>query len=481
MTSSTGEDGDDVITYDVVGGRDIIDGGANATANGDTFVLNGNATAESFRIYTRDAWIAAAGSVENQTIRIGQLNINTEIIVTRNGFTNAYVIAELDNIEEITINGSAASGPLLGGLIGGDNISIFGDFNTTSLNFNTIHVSGGVGDDTVDISGLTSEHRIVFDGGDGTNEVIGDSRSQDVLTNALLAQDAPTDDEAVVDVDADTTPTPTPETVAPVGLTLMGDAADNLQTGEGGDDVAMGRGGSDTVSVGSGDDFVDAGAGDDTVFAGSGNDMVYGGDGADVIMGGEGDDLITAGNGDDNVMGGKGNDAFVAGIADGADRYSGDHGIDTLDMSAISANIEANLGTGLSGYAQVLNGPRDTLYGIENIVTGSGNDTVTASGAHNVIDTGTGDDTVVFNSASDADGDTLLNFEAGDQIDVSAFMGGTVSLINGNAAGAGQIAMHFENIGNENFTVLDGQTLDGEHFKIDIKGHHNLTGTDFAA
>jgi Ca2+-binding RTX toxin-like protein len=480
-----GDDGDDVITYDVAGGRDIINGGANATALGDTFVLNGNATAESFNIYTRDAWIAAAGNLAAQAIRASQININSEIIVTRNGSNNGNVIAELDNIEEITINGSASSDPLVGGLIGGDNISIFGDFNSTSLNFNTIHVTGGVGDDTVDISGLTSDHRIVFDGGEGTNEVIGDTRPQDVLTNATMAQGAPTyeeDDDHNDDCEeGDDETTPTPVTAAPTDLTLMGDASDNLQTGEGGDDVAMGRGGSDTVSVGSGDDFVDAGTGDDTVFAGEGNDMVYGGDGADVIMGGDGNDLITAGNGDDNVMGGKGDDYFVAGVADGVDRYSGDLGSDTLDMSAISANIEANLGTGLSGYAQVLNGPRDTLYGIENIVTGSGNDTVTASGARNVIDTGTGQDTVVFNSASDADGDTLYNFEAGDRIDVSGFMGGTVSLINGNAAGAGQIAIHFENIGNENFTVLDGQSLDGEHFKIDIKGHHNLTGTDFAA
>ncbi len=483
-----------MITYDVVRWAMTSSTVANwrgsrLIRSSDTYVLNGTVgSAETFGIYTRADWLSFGGHTA------AQLQAGTEIVIARGGTANTNVISELDNIEEIIVNTTLASandgGGLPGSIVaGGDTINIFGDFTTTSLNFNTIHVTGGVGDDTVDISGLTSDHRIVFDGGEGTNEVIGETRSQDVLTNATMAQNAPTDeedddqeadhDDDCEDGDDDTSPTPV--TVAPTDLTLMGDASENLLTGEGGNDVAMGLGATDTISVGSGDDFVDAGAGDDYVFAGSGNDMIYGGDGADTIMGGDGNDLITAGNGDDNVMGGKGDDTFVAGVADGMDRYSGDLGNDTLDMSAISANIEANLGTGLSGYAQILNGPRDTLYGIENIVTGSGNDTVTASGARNVIDTGAGQDTVVFRSASDADGDTLYNFEAGDRIDVSAFMGGTVSLINGNAAEFGEIAIHFENIGNENFTVLDGLTQDGEHFKIDIKGHHNLTGTDFAA
>ncbi len=97
-----------------------------------------------------------------------------------------------------------------------------------------------------------------------------------------------------------------------------------------------------------------------------------------------------------------------------------------------------------------------------------------------MIDTGAGQDTVVFRTASDADGDTILNFQAGDKIDVSGFMG-SVTLVSGSSAAAGQIAMHFENIGGENFTVLDGLSTNGDHFKIDIKGHHTLTGTDFAS
>ena len=59
---------------------------------GDTFVINGNASAETYRIYTVAAATAAG---------ITGLNAATEIVITRNGTNNASVIAELTEIEEI--------------------------------------------------------------------------------------------------------------------------------------------------------------------------------------------------------------------------------------------------------------------------------------------------------------------------------------------------------------------------------------------
>ncbi len=476
--------GDDIMTYDVVGGRDFIDGGADGTALGDRYVLNGNNTAETFRIYTRAAWISAAVGALAQTARAAQLNANTEIVVTRNGGanpTNGDVISELDNIEEITINSSAASDPLAAGVIGGDTIAIFGDFNQTSLHFNTITINGGA-DDKVDISGLSSDHRIVFNGAANSNQVIGTLRPQDVI-NYANGTGGGDEDEDNTDTDnggGTVSPPPAPAE----DLTLIGDDTANLLTGAAGDDVALGKGADDMITTGSGNDFIDAGTGADTVLAGAGNDTVYGGDGADTIFGHAGDDMIDAGNGDDNVFGGANNDTFVAHANDGSDGYHGDAGIDTLDMSAVMANISANLGTGLAGWAKV-GAVTDQLYAVENIVTGGGDDTITASGAANVIDTGThsaaGHDTVVFQSATDADGDTILNFEAGDKIDVSGFMGGTVNLVNGTQAAAGQIAVSFENVGGENFTVLHGHDVNDNEFQLNIKGHHNLSGTDFAA
>ncbi|MEX1233987.1 MAG: peroxidase family protein [Roseovarius sp.] len=158
--------GDDLIIVNFAtgaGGRDIIDGGADE----DTFALTGNASAETFRIYTRDAAITAG---------LTGLAAATEIVITRN---NA-IIAELDNIEEIIINGTDATPPA-NGTVGGDTIVVFGDFSTTSLNLNTITINGTSGDDTVDITELTSAHRIVFRGEGGNDTIVGTLRPQDVI------------------------------------------------------------------------------------------------------------------------------------------------------------------------------------------------------------------------------------------------------------------------------------------------------------
>ena len=171
--------GDDTITYSTATtGRDFIDGGANGAA-GDTFILNGTAAAETFRVYSRAAALAAGMS---------GLNANTEIVITKDGTNNASIIAELDNIEEIKINtldvtANNGNGVLESGINGGDTIIVNGNFNApfTSLNFSTITVNGGIGTDTVDITGLTSAHRIVLNTNGGGDTIIGDQRAQDLI------------------------------------------------------------------------------------------------------------------------------------------------------------------------------------------------------------------------------------------------------------------------------------------------------------
>lgn len=149
------------------GGRDIIDGGADE----DTLEITGVAGAETFRVYTRDAALAAGMS---------GLAADTEIVITRNGTNNASIVGELDNIEEIIIN-SADATPPTNGVLGGDTIQVFGDFSTTSLNLDTIRINGTEGDDTVDISALNSAHRIVFRGAGGNDTIVGTLRPQDVI------------------------------------------------------------------------------------------------------------------------------------------------------------------------------------------------------------------------------------------------------------------------------------------------------------
>ncbi len=173
-------DGDDFISQTAVSdGRDFVDGGAGV----DTYTLHGvGGGAETFRIYTRAAWGAVAGN------DINALNANTEIVITRDGTGVGSIIAELDNIEEIRVNslnttannGNNATAPD-GGASGGDSIVVIGDFTSTSLDYNTIRVQGTSGNDTIDITGLTSAHRLVFESNGGLDTILGDVRTQDIF------------------------------------------------------------------------------------------------------------------------------------------------------------------------------------------------------------------------------------------------------------------------------------------------------------
>ena len=169
-----GGGGNDTVTQASTGGRDFVNGDTGT----DTYVLNGDASAEAFQVMTRSAAIAGGFT---------DLHSTTEIVITRNGA----VISELDNVEEISVNALAVSandgnGTPNGGTPNGDTVTIVGNFNETSLNFSTIRVNGGGGSDTVDISALTSEHRIVFNSGAGHDTVVGALRPQDTFDDAAL-------------------------------------------------------------------------------------------------------------------------------------------------------------------------------------------------------------------------------------------------------------------------------------------------------
>ena len=83
------------------------------------------------------------------------------------------MIAELDNVEEIRIGTQRRRN---GTVQGRRQTSI-----PTSLDFNTITIDGNAGDDTVDISQLTSAHRIVFRSNGGNDTIVGTLRPQDVI------------------------------------------------------------------------------------------------------------------------------------------------------------------------------------------------------------------------------------------------------------------------------------------------------------
>lgn len=530
--------GDDRINQTSNEGRDIVDGGAD----NDTYVLTGIGGpngAERFRIYAvtnnQNASLAAMlGTVFLPT---------TEIVITRalaNGAET--VVAELDNIEEIVVNtlgvtADNGNGAPDGGTNGGDIIEVIGNFDTTSLNFSTITIDGSAGDDVVDISALSSAHRIVFRSNGGNDTIVGTLRPQDVVEVAPDANpedysetdhgdgtttlsngshsltftgEAPTlvdagtgpdhDDDGSDDDEEDDDDVVVPPPSGTAALTLIGTASSDallgasgddvilggagtdVLVGQGGSDILRGEDGDDVITGGDGDDFVNAGLGDDEVHAGDGVDVVFGGAGADQIFAGAGDDVIEGGAGDDRVWAGEGDDTVIATLNDGNDVYWGEVGIDTLDYAASSANLTVDLGNGFNSRGSVSGGTTgsDTFYGFENFVGGSGHDTITASNAVNIIDGGLGDDVFKFSSAASANGDTIYGFQTGDRIDFTGM--GAMKLEAGQTIDAiGDVVITHEMRDGEEFTVIRGNTQgdNAADFELSLHGRHNLTVNDF--
>lgn len=482
----------------------------NDLAESDTVTINGNNSVEDFKVYARANAIAAGFT---------DLKTDTEIVITRNGV----VIAELDNVEEIIINTAG----------GVDTVTAIGNFNPTSLAFNTITINSE-GDETIDISGLESEHRIHVRSNGGNINVIGGARPQDTFetTGTVTHDGEPSDDDDTPDTstptdddddtssggdnnnggsssggddddDDGTTPLPvaartligTAAADVLVGAggadTILGGGAGDIVSGDAGNDTLKGEDGDDLVTAGDGDDGVTGGAGDDELHGGSGDDMLFGNSGRDMIHGEGGNDFIEGGAGEDQIWAGAGNDTVIASAGDGDDQYWGGDGNDTLDYAVATANLTVDLGNGFMQRGQVSGGMTgtDVAYGFENVVTGSGHDTITATAAVNIMDGGLGNDTFRFLSAGAANGDSIHGFQPGDKIDFAAIDANTgaagaqhFSLASGGSlTAAGQVVVTHEVLDGNEFTVIHGNVdsnTDAD-FVLMLKGNYNLTASDF--
>lgn len=129
-------------------------------------------------------------------------------------------------------------------------------------------------------------------------------------------------------------------------------------------------------------------AGDDVICGLGGNDTINGLGGNDTIFGGAGNDRINGGLGDDQLIG----DA-------GADTLSGGPGADTADYSSTSASLTITIdGRANDG----IRNERDSVaLDVENVLGGSGTDSITGSPAANELDGGTGNDTLTGGSGDD--------------------------------------------------------------------------------
>jgi Ca2+-binding RTX toxin-like protein len=240
----------------------------------------------------------------------------------------------------------------------------------------------------VDISNLSSAHRIVFRGAGGNDTIVGAVRPQDVIDlpgtgnpvmteglngmvtlsrggasvtfNAAQGMPSVSDmaDDDVANGDFTSGDGQDDEDDADDGDTPADDDEDDTGDDDGDTDgdgspdgdhdaedettappplaaaagiigtaageALFGTAAADSILSLGGRDMIFAGAGDDVVLAGAGRDMVFGDAGDDRIFGEGGDDFIEGGAGSDFVVGGDGDDTFVATASDGDDVYYGD-------------------------------------------------------------------------------------------------------------------------------------------------------------
>jgi Ca2+-binding RTX toxin-like protein len=212
---------------------------------------------------------------------------------------------------------------------------------------------------------------------------------------------------------------------AAVGCTLNGGAGDDTLNGSTAADTLSGGNGNDTIVPGTGADVIVGGAGTDTVSYvgataavtvilgadgaitsanGAGGDTsittcenIIGGDGADTLTGNNLDNVITGGAGVDTMSGGAGNDTFIMAAdatLNGDDVIDGEAGEDTVDWSARSADLTLVLTADVASTPNGEGAEATSMVNIENLICGSGDDTVTGDSADNLIEGRAGDDTI---------------------------------------------------------------------------------------
>jgi hypothetical protein len=188
-------------------------------------------------------------------------------------------------------------------------------------------------------------------------------------------------------------------------------------------------------------------AGPDVICGLGGNDTINGLGGNDTIYGGVGNDRINGGTGDDQLIG-----------EAGADALNGGAGADTVDYSAASVPLTISIDGQANDGAR---GERDAVAtDVENIVGGSGNDSITGSTAANDLDGGTGNDSIIGGGGDDAiDGgtgnDSIIGGSGNDAVD-----GGI-----GNDSLVGGVGDDVIDGGTGNDTIsgeIGNDTLDGE-------------------
>ena len=364
----------------------------------------------------------------------------------------------------------------------GGNDTLAGDDGNDTL-------QGGPGDDTLFGALLTDTFDFDIDTveyGDATGGITVDLTIQDGTTAQTIGGGMGTDTLRLIENINGGSHNDT-LTGSDDANTLRGRAGDDTLSGGLENDTLLGEDGNDTLFGGALFDVLVGGDGDDQLFGGDNDDTLIGGEGADSLDGGGGTDtadyddadtainvdlsggpgpsgqgavgdtfnsienivgtdfddtiigdgsanLFFGGDGDDTLRGGAGDDVLVGEGGDDTADFSDAVGAVTVDLN-IQGGITQTIGGGLG---------TDSLQNIENVLGGSGGDTLTGDAFDNTLIGAGGNDTLLGNAGADllrggAGNDTVNGGAGRDTADFSDATGGvTVDLaVQGGAQTVG--------------------------------------------
>jgi len=316
-------------------------------------------------------WLSS-GRAEAQSAATCSYNFNTRVLtVAVNGLA---ATVDSDPMGDVTLNGVYCMDPdqfdtinVVGGALA-DKVTFSGRF-MPGLAYESdydeieINVDLGAGNDTVSVK-MTASYDVAFFQADGLS-VNNDSDTDIVMTGV--------------------------ETAKVYGL--------------GGQDILMANGlVSSAMKV-----YLYGGNGDDQLYGSPYADYLYGDANNDYIEGGAGNDIIYDGNGIDWMLGQDGNDRFEQGASKDDtwwyhDTIEGGAGVDTVDYGDRTNSVTVTVGVGLEP-ADADDGEVDehdmVMADVENVIGGSGNDTLVGTVGNNKLTGNGGDDDLIGGGGAD--------------------------------------------------------------------------------
>lgn len=360
----------------------VLGSSANETIGGGAGddVLKGNGGDDVFELGAGSGFDWIEGGAGNDTLRMAA----GSAAGTPLGLTY------LSGVETVTANG--VSGVYVLGTAGADTL----DFSLTTTMTSIGRIDGGAGNDTIIGSGLVD----TIVGGAGDDTLTGGAGNDTFQVTGT--------DHGFDSIDGGVG---TDTIQAMVAGTRIG-----LRSMLGVETITAGSLTGVYIAGSAGDDILNLAAvtltGIARIEGGEGNDTVTGNGVANVLWGGIGNDRLSGEAGNDSLLGDDGDDTLIGGL--GNDTLNGGLGIDTVDYSAATAAWTINLAAASS---QAVSGKEvDTISNVENVIGGSGIDTITGTVAANVLNGGGNNDRITGGGGND-------RIEGGLGTDVAVFAG----------------------------------------------------------